>query len=1131
VSAFREAQLVPGQGGPGGPVTLSPCHPVTLSSSDWETELFVLRAKDRAGLRRRLDVLAGYLGRCPDVCLKDLAFSVNGGLEPGGSRVAVVAGSAEELRARLGRAAERLADPSCAQVNDAAGIYYFERPLHPQGRLAFLFPGEGAQYLNMLADLCPYFPEVRAAFERADELAAAQGRAPLGEVLFLPEGASEGEQARAEANLRRLDNAMFGVLIADWAVNDLLRELGLVPDALAGHSMGELAALFAAGCLEESPTRLGRVLDALDELQRQEDEGEGEPAVLLAVAAGRGVVGEALRDRPGAYLAMDNCPHQSVVVGPPGVMSAVEADLKGRRVVCERLPFRRPYHTPLFEPHLRVLDRMFEDTTFRPPQVPVYSCTTAAPFPPDPAEVRRLAVAHWASPVEFTRLVERMYADGVRLFVEAGPRGNLSAFVADALRGRPCAALPANLPRRSGVTQLNHLAAQLAAHHVPLRLGHLYARREPRRVDWEGAPPAAHAPHSAGRAAVVSAYLGVMDQFLDLQREVTEAFLNGRRTAAPPRDGAGASAAVPSVATGGPPVAGRDDGRGALHGQRPLLGDVVRHEPGREVVVRRELDLREDLFGADHTLAGRGASRVDPDQNGLPVMPMTFSLEMMAEAADLLVPGKVPVEVRDIRLTRWLPFDEDDPITVEVAVRLPDGGRPAGARVELAAEVRDLGNSSNRPAGEGPPPVAAKATLVLADSYPEPPPAGEFRLTNERPCSVSLEALYWNLFHGPRFHGVCATGRVGDEGIESPVRVLPRAKLFRSTAEPDLLLDPVLLDVVMHPLAAWHLEQLDQAGRILLPVAVSSIQLFGPPLPVGTALLSRGRVDDSSRRHFTHTVDGVGADGRLWCRLAATRYWRFFVPFGEVNFNGPKDEYFISRPWKGRRPGERIPGGDRRTDEASPFADLPFPCCLIRLEPPADLLQPVMRLATARVTLSADEWRTFRRLKDPDKALTRWLFARIAAKDAVRLLWHRAHGERMFPADIELDEAPAETFRPHRRASPGPEEFPAAAVAHAEGLAVGLAAFGRPVGVAVERLAPGDEESAARVRCARRAVAQALGLDPERDAEGLLVRDADAGSGIVRVADPKAPSDVVLARTDREGDVLVAACFGERSPA
>ena len=69
------------------------------------------------------------------------------------------------------------------------------------------------------------------------------------------------------------------------------------------------------------------------------------------------------------------------------------------------------------------------------------------------------------------------------------------------------------------------------------------------------------------------------------------------------------------------------------------------------------MDEREDRYADDHTLGGRGVSRENPAQNGLPVLPMTFSLEAMAEAAALLAPGKVVVAIRNIRLFRWLPFD------------------------------------------------------------------------------------------------------------------------------------------------------------------------------------------------------------------------------------------------------------------------------------------------------------------------------------------------------------------------------------------------------------------------------------------------------------------------------------------
>src|SRR5262249_51268316 len=362
-------------------------------------------------------------------------------------------------------------------------------------------------------------------------------------------------------------------------------------------------------------------------------------AVLLAVGAGRQALSEVIdRAGPGVYLAMDNCPHQSVVVGLSEPMAVVEAELQRRQVLCERLPFRRPYHTPLVEPVLADLDWMFDTTTFRGRRTPVYSCTTGRLFPVDPGEVRRLAVAHWAAPAEFTRMIEAMYADGVRLFVEAGPRGNLSAFVEDILRGRPFAALPANAQRRSGITQLNHLVGQLAAHHVPLQLGALYAGGEGGVVPWESARG------SPVRGAVVAQYLEVMEQFLDTQRDVMEQFLSRTQRGEPRRP---------------PPP------RQPLGATGPLLGEIVRLEPGKEAVMRRRLDLAEDLFAAEHTLGGRTISKVDPNQHGLPVMPMTFSLEMMAELAALLIPGQVVVGFEGVRLLRWLPFDDEDPTTVE----------------------------------------------------------------------------------------------------------------------------------------------------------------------------------------------------------------------------------------------------------------------------------------------------------------------------------------------------------------------------------------------------------------------------------------------------------------------------------
>jgi acyl transferase domain-containing protein len=99
----------------------------TAAPPRWDSEVVVLRGDDRDELRERVRELGDFLARTPAVDLKDLAFTLNTPLAPGGSRLAVVVESATDLQSRLGRAAERLADPRCRQIKDSRGSYYFER--------------------------------------------------------------------------------------------------------------------------------------------------------------------------------------------------------------------------------------------------------------------------------------------------------------------------------------------------------------------------------------------------------------------------------------------------------------------------------------------------------------------------------------------------------------------------------------------------------------------------------------------------------------------------------------------------------------------------------------------------------------------------------------------------------------------------------------------------------------------------------------------------------------------------------------------------------------------------------------------------------------------------------------------
>ena len=218
----------------------------------WDTELLLLRGESREGLKAAVQAMADDLRRHPETDLTDLAFTLNSDLPPGGSRLALVAATAADAVTGLERALQRLEDPRCTQIRGASGLYYTDEPLHPGGKLAFLFPGEGAQYLGMLGDVRRAFPEVETFFAECDAKSRHAGDvgSSLTGVFLPPDDAGPDELAHAEEELRRIDHAMISVMMADWALYLVLQRLGLSPDVVAGHSMGELVALWAAGCVE-----------------------------------------------------------------------------------------------------------------------------------------------------------------------------------------------------------------------------------------------------------------------------------------------------------------------------------------------------------------------------------------------------------------------------------------------------------------------------------------------------------------------------------------------------------------------------------------------------------------------------------------------------------------------------------------------------------------------------------------------------------------------------------------------------------------------------------------------------------------------------------------------------------------
>ena len=253
------------------------------------------------------------------------------------------------------------------------------------------------------------------------------------------------------------------VLNAQWAMYQLLRQLGLRPDAVVGHSSGELLALSAAGVFPADRVleqKLGSARRDLSQFRNHRatcPRPTWSPSPPIAHASKASAARLAAE---GTAVAMDNCPHQVVLAVPNLEFEPLVARLRAESILWEDSALLSSLPHPELRAGCRP-DRRFlrSDDLQSASTVPIYSCASSRRMPDDVASIRDLAVRQWTTTVAFRETIEAMHSDGLRLFVDVGARGNLAGFVEDILRGKPSFAVAANLPRRSGLAQLNHLVA------------------------------------------------------------------------------------------------------------------------------------------------------------------------------------------------------------------------------------------------------------------------------------------------------------------------------------------------------------------------------------------------------------------------------------------------------------------------------------------------------------------------------------------------------------------------------------------------------------------------------------------------------------------------------------------------
>ncbi len=333
----------------------------------------------------------------------------------------------------------------------------------PAGKVAFLYTGQGSQYVNMLEPLRAAEPIVTEIFTEADRIMTPLLGKPLSEFVFVDKTNAEAV-AKAEEDLRQTEITQPTVLTIDLALTRLLAAYGIQPDMTMGHSLGEYGALVASGSLSFEDA-LSAVSARGRGMTKVAVKDTGKMAAVFAPLAEVERILKTIDDY--VVIANVNSGQQSVIGGASkAVEQAMVAFLQAGYDVTS-LPVSHAFHTSIVAPASEPLREMLSHLNIQPPRVPIVANVNGEFYPTGadvvPQMVELLA-QQVAAPVQFVKGLNTLYDAGARVFVEVGPKKALQGFAEEVLGGRgDVVSLFTNHPKFGDIPAFNQALCALYA--------------------------------------------------------------------------------------------------------------------------------------------------------------------------------------------------------------------------------------------------------------------------------------------------------------------------------------------------------------------------------------------------------------------------------------------------------------------------------------------------------------------------------------------------------------------------------------------------------------------------------------------------------------------------------------------
>ena len=456
-------------------------------------------------------------------------------------------------------------------------------------------------------------------------------------------------------------------------------------------------------------------------------------------------------------------------------------------------------------------------------------------------------------------------------------------------------------------------------------------------------------------------------------------------------------------------------------GKLPFIGRVVNVVPGDCVVIERALDLREDAYLADHTLVH--AQGAKPLTACLPVMPMTMSVEAMAEVAACVAPGLGLVGVEEVKASRWIELLDTETALLKIFAK--GAGRDA-ERDATCVSAAIYVNGAESPS------ITAK--FLFAPNYLLELLSVFETIDEVRASRIDSSQLYAerHLFHGPAFQ--CLTGDIliDENRIKATLAVPVTDRLFNSNDDPQLLLQPAVLDNICQIVGVWAME----SERYAFPVGLGKLELYRPTPAPGACVTARVELTRTQGKMLHADVEIQDGEGGVWMRLHDLRCWKFQSERRVINYRRAPEQFLLSQP---------VPIGCSASGLLALLLD----------EEDLGVFDPRM---LARDCLSVEELQIYEHHARFHKRQRQWLLGRAVAKDCVRLWRARRYQHEMaHPAAVIIrTDASGRPFV-STLGSQSEDADVRISISHCDGRAIAIA-HDAPVGIDVERVVPRDDD-------------------------------------------------------------------------